>query len=669
MVDIKVWTWVPEMGLPPYGNSKEAVNDVSHTGSFLYTMSCQTIDTENEEVMKAFDPNFEGERNAVSMLIPHTIMLEVEGKVCNEDPDKATVSRNWSANYYVWDRRRQLMRNAKYMVIDRHHITHQTHCGAHFECQWTVPHNAPGVERSVALRRNENGQFVAGSSPLTVAEEVLFKDKQVSLTSAATFIMYRAMASRCRVGYIQADEECIVLAPIKDLAARALVYKKLKEMKLLTLTQAPLTVRENNVAAANIIKQKLHPVTASVVIETPNGDASITTCAESRNQLDYCDSAKPCSNIVELPTIGQPSRESPFPTGLRAQKRIRFAEVVGNAEEAYDDHALPWHMVTNLQKRAYDPETHLSYHIHGMPSLKSKLMLKDLVEQGEAVTQVNPMVAEFECATTNDEDPDVLNEEDTIRGEIPVEVIRRCENLPTKFLNPETAKLEFTMWDNRVRRGYNIEKMAEEVAFTAAILDELEPDNGILTMCKIEQLWERFVSLDLTIHELQAVGTELHLGTDANKEWVLMTRRVQHKRLLKRRALQKAHDLEWGRYPQTEPTPTQCTEKCSECSRRCSATFAHEHHSCRGCFEKDNEAVTCQECDRPLQDYAGSAKHHGKCPNCDAHVREEGVHEQPRRPEDELMSSMLPSIPDPPTSEEPTKQPEGLSGSSHGWQQ
>ena len=126
----------------------------------------------------------------------------------------------------------------------------------------------------------------------------------------------------------------------------------------------------------------------------------------------------------------------------------------------------------------------------------------------------------------------------------------------------------------------------------------------------------------------------------------------------------KLRTLEFGRYPDTEPTPTVCNEKCSKCSRRCSATFAHEHHSCRGCFEKDNEAVTCQECDRPLQDYAGSAKHHGKCPNCDAHVREEGVHEKPRRPEDELMSPMLPSIPDPPTSKEPTKQPEGLSGSS-----
>ena len=495
MVDIKVWTWVPEMGLPPYGNSKEAVNDVSHTGSFRYTMSCQTIDTENQEVMKAFDPNFEGERNAVSMLIPHTIMLEVEGKVCNEDPDKATVSRNWSANYYVWDRRRQLMRNAKYMVIDRHHITHQTHCGAHFECQWTVPHNAPGVERSVALRRNENGQFVAGSSPLTVAEEVLFKDKQVSLTSAATFIMYRAMASRCRVGYIQADEECIVLAPIKDLAARALVYKKLKEMKLLTLTQAPLTVRENNVAAANIIKQKLHPVTASVVIETPNGDASITTCAESRNQLDYCDSARPCSNIVELPTIGQPSQESPFPTGLRAQKRIRFAEVVGNAEEAYDDHALPWHKVTNLQKRAYDPETHLSYHIHGMPSLKSKLMLKDLVERGEATVQVNPLVADFENSeppmTTNAPNQDINNEQDALDGDIPDDVIKRVRTPAKKVLEPSYREAGiYDVGEQSAAMLHTPRRWRRKWLFMAEILDELHPlENGVMAMCRIPQIW------------------------------------------------------------------------------------------------------------------------------------------------------------------------------------
>ena len=97
MVDIKVWTWVQDMGIPPYGNSKEAINDVNSTGSFRYTMSCQTVDTLDEDMMKAFKPDFTGAREDVQRLIPHTVMLEIEGKISNENEDKATVNRNWSA--------------------------------------------------------------------------------------------------------------------------------------------------------------------------------------------------------------------------------------------------------------------------------------------------------------------------------------------------------------------------------------------------------------------------------------------------------------------------------------------------------------------------------------------------------------------------------------------
>ena len=157
-----------------------------------------------------------------------------------------------------------------------------------------------------------------------------------------------------------------------------------------------MTNEQNNVAAAAIIKQKRDPVTASVNLETPRGDAAITTCAEINNQLDFCDSVSPCSNLPALGAPGVTSRTSCFPTGLFEQKRIRFAEVRGNAQEAFDDHAQPWAGVTQLQKRAYDPEVHLSYKIHGMPCLKSKLMLKDLVDQGKAAVQVNPLVADFD---------------------------------------------------------------------------------------------------------------------------------------------------------------------------------------------------------------------------------------------------------------------------------
>ena len=90
MVDIKVWTWVQDMGIPPFGNSKEAVNDVSYTGSFRYTMSCQTVDTSDKDMMSAFNPDFTGLRESVKMFIPHTVMLEIEGKVSNENEDKAT---------------------------------------------------------------------------------------------------------------------------------------------------------------------------------------------------------------------------------------------------------------------------------------------------------------------------------------------------------------------------------------------------------------------------------------------------------------------------------------------------------------------------------------------------------------------------------------------------
>ena len=324
MVDIKVWTWVQDMGIPPYGNSKEAINDVNSTGSFRYTMSCQTVDTLDEDMMEAFKPDFTGAREDVQRLIPHTVMLEIEGKISNENEDKATVNRNWSAEYMVWDRRQQLKKNERYMVIDRHHVTHQTHCGDHFECQWTIPHHAPDVDQSVLVRRDENGMFVAGSSPMTVAEEVLFKDKQVSLTSAATFVAYRAMESKCKVGYIQADEDCIVLAPVKDNAAKARVYKLLKDMQLATLTRGPMTNEQNEVAAAPIIKQKRSPVTESVNLETPGGGAAFPTCAEIKNQLHYCDSVCPCSNFPELGAPGVPSRTSWFPTGLAEQKRIRF---------------------------------------------------------------------------------------------------------------------------------------------------------------------------------------------------------------------------------------------------------------------------------------------------------------------------------------------------------
>ena len=227
--------------------------------------------------------------------------------------------------------------------------------------------------------------------------------------------------------------------------------------------------------------------------------------------------------------------------------------------------------------------------------------------------------------------------------------------------------------ENRLHRCYTAEQVSEEVAFMAEILDEIHPlESGVMAICRIPQIWGKLVPLHFTIQELVAAGGQLSLSPETSKEWTKMTQKVHHKRLLRRRALRQAQDAEFGRYPDTEPTPTVCNEKCSSCSQRCSAAFTHEHHSCRQCFEVKNEKVTCQECERPLQDYSGAAKHHDKCPNCHAHVREAGVQEKPRRPEDEPNCPMLQSVPDPPQSRRheaaaglPVQlQPGGLSGSS-----
>ena len=122
-----------------------------------------------------------------------------------------------------------------------------------------------------------------------------------------------------------------------------------------------MTNRENAAATCQILQQRSSPTLNSVTFETPAGEASVTTCMQINSQFDYCDSKHPCSNLPELGAIGVQALETPFPTGVARPRRIRDAQVRGNAQEACDDHDATWSAVSRVEARKIDPHEHLAF--------------------------------------------------------------------------------------------------------------------------------------------------------------------------------------------------------------------------------------------------------------------------------------------------------------------
>lgn len=102
MLDFRAWGWCPQNGIPPYGG--EALDTTDSAGFFSYTLSCQIIDTPHKEQMRAFHPDFSGEREDAEQLITQCVMLEAEGTISNEDPGKCTMNRIWSNTFVAWSR-------------------------------------------------------------------------------------------------------------------------------------------------------------------------------------------------------------------------------------------------------------------------------------------------------------------------------------------------------------------------------------------------------------------------------------------------------------------------------------------------------------------------------------------------------------------------------------
>ena len=87
-----------------------------------------------------------------------------------------------------------------------------------------------------------------------------------------------------------------------------------------------------------------------------------------------------------------------------------------------------------MEARELDPHGHLSFFIHGMPCLRSKLMINDLGNKGLTVVQDTPLVADLDSAepplgavTPNQ---GANNRDDALHGDLTEEVMTRFQRLP-----------------------------------------------------------------------------------------------------------------------------------------------------------------------------------------------------------------------------------------------
>lgn len=279
------------------------------------------------------------------------------------------------------------------------------------------------------------------------------------------------------------------------------------------MTRRPMTNGEHARAGQQLYTLMESPSSSSATIDTPAGEAAITTCKKVMHQFDFCDSVTPCSSLHKLGAPGSEVVRSPFPSSTSGCKRIRDGQTTGNSQVACDDH---------------------------------------------------------DCQLS--------------QGELTDNVVMKYKNLPGKYLNPCSTGQEFIIFANNVSRCHNVEEVAQQVLLRAQDLDEDDVDIGVIAICDIPQLHERFVTLDLiSTTDLHSVASYLHISEDASKAWARMVHKIHQKRLNAKWAVAGAHATEFGKYFNTKCRPEVCSESCSSCPHQCgcSAVCGYICHECR----------------------------------------------------------------------------------------